>query len=97
VLGPNVLTAEYKINYLKPAHGKRLIARASVIGAGGDKQSAAVMFGARPMLARCCAPRPKGQSSNGVGHQPKHNLFQHHTLLMHSDCSAKAIPIGSPA
>lgn len=31
VLGPNVLTAEYKINYVKPAQGERLIARAGVI------------------------------------------------------------------
>lgn len=31
VLGPDVLTAEYKINYLKPAQGERLIARASVV------------------------------------------------------------------
>ncbi|MGZ6391121.1 MAG: PaaI family thioesterase [Ktedonobacterales bacterium] len=31
VLGPDVLTAEYKINYVKPARGECLIARASVI------------------------------------------------------------------
>jgi uncharacterized protein (TIGR00369 family) len=31
VLGPTILTAEYKINYIKPAQGERLIARASVI------------------------------------------------------------------
>lgn len=31
VLGPDVLTAEYKINYVKPAQGERLIARASVV------------------------------------------------------------------
>lgn len=31
VLGPHVLTAEYKINYVKPAHGERLIARAGVV------------------------------------------------------------------
>lgn len=34
VLGPRVLTAEYKINYLKPARGQELVARASVIGSG---------------------------------------------------------------
>lgn len=34
VLGPNVLTAEYKINYLKPAKGERLVARAKVLGSG---------------------------------------------------------------
>ncbi|WP_301107221.1 PaaI family thioesterase [Sporosarcina sp.] len=34
VLGPNVLTSEYKINYLKPAVGDLLIARGSVISAG---------------------------------------------------------------
>ena len=34
VLGPAVLTAEYKINYIKPARGDELVARASVIAAG---------------------------------------------------------------
>jgi uncharacterized protein (TIGR00369 family) len=33
-LGEMVLTAEYKINYLRPARGKTLIARATVVGAG---------------------------------------------------------------
>jgi len=31
VLGPAVVTSEYKINYLKPAVGGRLIARATVV------------------------------------------------------------------
>lgn len=31
VLGPAILTAEYTINYIKPAQGEWLIARASVI------------------------------------------------------------------
>lgn len=34
VLGPHVLTSEYKINYLRPAVGSKLIARATVISAG---------------------------------------------------------------
>ncbi|MFZ0534492.1 MAG: PaaI family thioesterase [Anaerolineales bacterium] len=34
VLGPLVITVEYKINYLRPASGERLVARASVIHAG---------------------------------------------------------------
>ncbi len=33
-LGPAVVTAEFKINYLRPALGEKLIARASVIHAG---------------------------------------------------------------
>lgn len=33
VLGRNVLTSEYKINYLRPAVGARLIARGSVVHA----------------------------------------------------------------
>lgn len=33
VLGPMVVTAEYKINYLKPAQGTQLIARATVVTA----------------------------------------------------------------
>jgi uncharacterized protein (TIGR00369 family) len=34
VLGTEVLTAEFKINYLRPAKGEYLIARASVVHAG---------------------------------------------------------------
>lgn len=34
VLGPQVLTSEYKINYVRPAIGEKLIARASVIYSG---------------------------------------------------------------
>lgn len=34
VLGAAVVTGEFKINYLKPARGKKLIARASVLHAG---------------------------------------------------------------
>jgi len=34
VLGPDCLTSEYKINYVKPAVGGRLVARGSVIHAG---------------------------------------------------------------
>ncbi len=33
-LGPDVMTAEYKINYLRPAGGKRLVAQARVVHAG---------------------------------------------------------------
>lgn len=34
VLGLNLLTAEFKINYLKPARGQRLVARGWVVGHG---------------------------------------------------------------
>lgn len=34
VLGPDVVTAEYKINYLRPAVGGTLIARATVVHSG---------------------------------------------------------------
>lgn len=34
VLGPAVLTSEYKINYLRPVRGETLVARASVVNAG---------------------------------------------------------------
>ncbi len=33
-LGPNVVTSEYKINYLRPATGNFLVARASVVYQG---------------------------------------------------------------
>lgn len=36
-LGAAVVTSEYKINYLKPAVGEKLIARASVIHAGKNQ------------------------------------------------------------
>ncbi len=34
VLGPGVVTSEYKINYLRPAMGSELIARATVVYSG---------------------------------------------------------------
>lgn len=34
VLGADVVTSEFKINYLRPAQGERLIARGAVIHAG---------------------------------------------------------------
>lgn len=37
VLGIKVLTLEFKINYLRPAKGARLIARARVIGSGANQ------------------------------------------------------------
>jgi len=34
VLGPAVVTAEYKINYVRPAQGAALVARATVVSSG---------------------------------------------------------------
>ncbi|AWR85376.1 PaaI family thioesterase [Meiothermus taiwanensis] len=34
VLGPAVVTSEYKINYIRPAKGQALVARANVVHAG---------------------------------------------------------------
>ena len=34
VLGPDVLTSEYKINYVQPGRGEKLAARGTVIAAG---------------------------------------------------------------
>jgi uncharacterized protein (TIGR00369 family) len=36
-LGPAVVTSEFKINYLRPAKGEKLVARASVIHAGKNQ------------------------------------------------------------
>jgi uncharacterized protein (TIGR00369 family) len=36
-LGPGVVTAEFKINYLRPAIGDFLVARASVVNAGASQ------------------------------------------------------------
>ena len=33
-LGPAVVTAEYKINYLRPVRGERMVAKADVVNAG---------------------------------------------------------------
>ena len=38
VLGPNVLTQEIKVSYLRPGRGERLVARASVIH-GSERQA----------------------------------------------------------
>jgi uncharacterized protein (TIGR00369 family) len=35
VLGPNVLTQEFKVSYLRPARGQRLVARATVLYSSG--------------------------------------------------------------
>jgi uncharacterized protein (TIGR00369 family) len=37
VLGPAVVTAEYKINFVRPAVGDELVARASVVHAGKNQ------------------------------------------------------------
>ena len=37
VLGPNVVTSEFKINYVRPAMGEFIVARASVIHAGKNQ------------------------------------------------------------
>ena len=37
VLGPNVLTSEFKINYVRPAIGECIVARATVIHAGKNQ------------------------------------------------------------
>ena len=42
VLGPEVLTSEYKINYVRPAISEKLVARASVL-----------YFGKRQAVCRC--------------------------------------------
>lgn len=43
VLGPRVITAEYKINYLRPAVNGTLVARAKLVYAGGTRRPASVM------------------------------------------------------
>ena len=37
ILGPAVVTSEYKINYVRPAIGDELVARASVVHAGRNQ------------------------------------------------------------
>lgn len=37
ILGPAVVTSEFKINYLSPARGESIIARASVVAAGKNQ------------------------------------------------------------
>ncbi len=56
VLGVNVLTSEFKINYLRPAKGERLKARAEVLYAG--KRQAVVrcdVFAIADGTEKCCA------------------------------------------
>ncbi len=56
VLGPAVVTAEYKINYLKPARGEQLIARARVIAAGARQAVCACdVWVATPQGETLCA------------------------------------------
>jgi uncharacterized protein (TIGR00369 family) len=52
VLGPAVLTSEYKINYLRPASGVTLVVRASVVNAGRTRTSGLLIR--RPNRAVLC-------------------------------------------
>ncbi len=56
VLGPDVLTSEYKINYVKPGRGDRLVARGSVIAAGSRQAVCRCdVFAARDGQEHLCA------------------------------------------
>jgi uncharacterized protein (TIGR00369 family) len=77
VLGPAVVTSEYKINYLKPAMGTVLIARATVIH---SSKSQAVcrcdVFVVSDGKENLCAVSHKAQSQESVTPQRlKPNLF----------------------
>lgn len=75
VLGPAVVTSEYKINYVKPAQGQMLIARASVIAAGkrqavcrcdlfvGDGERETLCATALGTIARLSSPSGEAQES----------------------------------
>ncbi len=56
VLGPEVLTAEFKINYLTPGQGERLIARAEVVNASSRQAVCRCdIFAERAGQERLCA------------------------------------------
>jgi uncharacterized protein (TIGR00369 family) len=56
VLGLDVLTAEYKVSYVRPGQGDRLIARASVVGASGRQAVCRCdVFGERDGQEYLCA------------------------------------------
>lgn len=56
VLGSDVLTAEFKINYLKPGQGEKLIARASVVTASSRQAVCRCdVFAEREGLEHLCA------------------------------------------
>lgn len=59
VLGWAVVTAEFKINYLRPAMGTALIARASACMLARHRQSAAAMFLLSARKASDCVPPRK--------------------------------------
>jgi uncharacterized protein (TIGR00369 family) len=52
-LGPNVLTSEFKINYMRPAIGDFIVARATVIHAGKNQA-----------VCRCDVFAVKGKAEN---------------------------------
>lgn len=56
VLGPEVLTAEFKVNYIRPGQGEKLIARASVVNAGSRQAVCRCdIFGERDGQEYLCA------------------------------------------
>ena len=56
-LGPSIVTSEFKINYVRPAKGETLIARAHVVYAG---QSQAMCLPS-PTATKRCAPSSKAR------------------------------------
>jgi len=55
-LGPEVLTAEFKVNYIRPGQGEKLIARASVVNAGSRQAVCRCdIFGERDGQEYLCA------------------------------------------
>jgi acyl-CoA thioesterase len=62
VLGENVVTAEYKVNYLKPARGQRLVATAAVESSGSRIAVCAVRWSRSRTTGKSAAPWGRGPS-----------------------------------
>ncbi len=56
VLGPRVVTGEFKLNYLRPAIGQRLIARATIVHAGRSQGCVVATSAHWPMAKSGCVP-----------------------------------------
>jgi uncharacterized protein (TIGR00369 family) len=66
VLGADVVTSEFKINYLRPAQGERLIARGAVIHAGKSQAVCRCDVLRATPARRSFARRPRAPSQDSA-------------------------------
>ena len=90
VLGADVVTSEFKINYLRPAQGDSLVARAAAIHCGRTRPFVdATYLRRKRVLIACARPRKaRSRSSQRLRWVPAEQTEGDHPRGWRVDCSA---------